>query len=176
MMILALRARGLARAWGPVIGVVCGCVVGAVFGTYDIQRVIDADWIGVPRFSAWPGLDFGALRHHFWLIPSFSFLSLVGAIETVGTAIQKVSWRTPRATDYKLVQGAVATDGFGNLLGLFGTVPTYSRARSWGFRSGSGWAFRTDGSSRSCSRAGWRCCWATEAAHAGAERGGDRGR
>ena len=127
MMILALRARGLARAWGPVIGVVCGCVVGAVFGTYDIQRVIDADWIGVPRFSAWPGLDFGALRTHFWLIPSFSFLSLVGAIETVGTAIaiQKVSWRTPRATDYKLVQGAVATDGIGNLLsGLLGTRVT----------------------------------------------------
>ena len=148
MMILALRARGLARAWGPVIGVVCGCVVGAVFGTYDIQRVIDADWIGVPRFSAWPGLDFGALRTHFWLIPSFSFLSLVGAIETVGTAIaiQKVSWRTPRATDYKLVQGAVATDGFGNLLsGLFGTIPTTTYSTSVGVAEITGVAARRVG-------------------------------
>ena len=137
MMILALRARGLARAWGPVIGVVCGCVVGAVFGTYDIQRVIDADWIGVPRFSAWPGL-----------IPSFSFLSLVGAIETVGNAIaiQKVSWRTPRATDYKLVQGAVATDGIGNLLsGLFGTVPTTTYSTSVGVAEITGVAARRVG-------------------------------
>ena len=148
MMILALRARGLARVWGPVIGVVCGSVLGAAFGTYDIQRVIDADWIGVPQFSAWPGLDFGALRHHFWLLPSFSFLSLVSAVQTVGNAIaiQKVSWRTPRATDYKLVQGAVATDGIGNLLsGLFGTVPTTTYSTSVGVAEITGVAARRVG-------------------------------
>ena len=148
MMILALRGRGLVRVWGPVIGVVCGCVVGAVFGTYDVRRVIDADWIGLPPFSAWPGLDFGALRHHFWLLPSFMFLSLVGAIETVGNAIaiQKVSWRTPRATDYKLVQGAVATDGVGNVLsGLFGTVPTTAYATSVGIAEITGVAARRVG-------------------------------
>ena len=148
MMVLTLRARGLARVWGPVIGVFCGCVVGAVFGTYDIQRVIDADWIGVPRLSAWPGLDFGALRHHYWLIPSFSFLSLVGAIETVGNAIaiQKASWRTPRATDYKLVQGAVATDGIGNLLsGLFGIVPNTAYSTSVGIAEITGVAARRVG-------------------------------
>ena len=124
MMILTLRTRGVARVWAPVVGVVCGCMVGVAFGTYDVQRVLDADWIGLPRFSAWPGLDFAALRYHIWLLPSFTFLALVGAIETVGDAIaiQRVSWRRPRATDYKLVQGAVATDGIGNLLsGLLGT-------------------------------------------------------
>ena len=147
-MILALRARGLARVWGPVIGVFCGCVVGAVFGTYDLQRVIEADWIGVPRLSAWPGLDFGALRHHFWLLPSFTFLSLVSAVQTVGNAIaiQKVSWRTPRAIDYKLVQGAVATDGIGNLLcGLFGTVPTTTYSAGVGVTEITGVAARRVG-------------------------------
>ena len=131
MMILTLRTRGLARIWAPVAGVMCGCVVGAAFGIYDVQRVIDADWIGIPPFAAWPGLDFPALRHYFWLLPSFSFAAVVSAIETVGdaVAIQRVSWRKPRATDYRRVQGAVATDGIGNLLsGLAGTLPntTYS--------------------------------------------------
>lgn len=131
MMILTLRTRGLARIWAPVVGVLCGCVVGAAFGIYDVQRVIDADWFGVPSFATWPGLDFPALRHYFWLMPSFSFAAVVGAIETAGDAIaiQRVSWRKPRATDYRRVQGAVATDGIGNLLsGLAGTLPnaTYS--------------------------------------------------
>ena len=131
MMVLTLRTRGLARVWAPFVGVLCGCVVGAAFGIYDVQRVMDAAWIGIPRFAAWPGLDFAALRHYFWLIPSFSFAAVVGAIETVGdaVAIQRISWRQPRATDYRRVQGAVAADGVGSLLsGLAGTLPntTYS--------------------------------------------------
>ena len=133
MMVLTLRTRGLARLWAPVVGVLCGCVVGAAFGIYDVQRVMDAAWIGIPRFAAWPGLDFPALRHFFWLIPSFSFAAVVGAIETVGdaVAIQRVSWRHPRATDYRRVQGAVAADGVGNLLsGLAGTLPTTTYSTS----------------------------------------------
>ena len=131
MMVLTLRVRGVARVWAPVVGVVCGCVVGLLSGTYDVQRVIDADWIGLPPVSAWPGLDFAALGRNILLLPSFTFLAMVGAVATVGNAIavQRVSWRRPRVTDYKLVQGAVATDGIGNLLsGLGGTLPntTYS--------------------------------------------------
>ena len=62
-------------------------------------------------------------------------MTLVGAIETVGDAIaiQHVSWRRPRAVDFRAVQGAVAADGLGNLLsGLAGTVPntTYSTSVS----------------------------------------------
>ena len=58
-------------------------------------------------------------------------MTLVGAIETIGdsVAIQRVSWRRPRAVDFRAVQGAVAADGVGNLLsGLAATVPntTYS--------------------------------------------------
>ena len=58
-------------------------------------------------------------------------VTLVGAIETVGdgVAIQRVSQHNPRATDFRVVQGALNADGVGNLLsGLAGTVPntTYS--------------------------------------------------
>ena len=90
----------------------------------------EAAWVGVPT-SGWPGFDltFGS---EFWvLLPAFVFVTLVGAIETVGdsVAIQRVSWRTPRAVDFRTVQGAVNADGLGNLLsGLASTVPntTYS--------------------------------------------------
>lgn len=131
---VALKARGALRLWAPVIGVVTGSVVAAVFGLYDVTRVAEASWIGIPA-GGWPGLDldFGPT---FWaLLPAFVFVTLVGAIETIGdsVAIQRVSWRKPRAVDFRAVQGAVAADGVGNLLsGLAGTVPntTYSTSIS----------------------------------------------
>jgi NCS2 family nucleobase:cation symporter-2/xanthine permease XanP len=48
-------------------------------------------------------------------------------------AVQRVSWRKDRATDFRAVQGAVAADGLGNFLsGLLATVPntTYSSSVS----------------------------------------------
>ena len=130
IVVIALRATGTLRLWAPVIGVVAGSVVAAFFGLYDVDRVAEASWIGLPD-GAWPGfdLDFGPV---FWgLLPAFVFVTLVGAIETVGdaVAIQRIAWRRPRAVDFRAVQGAVAADGLGNLLsGLAGTVPntTYS--------------------------------------------------
>ena len=113
------------RRWAPIAGVVAGCVVASGFGLYEIERVIEAPWFGLPR-DGWPGFafDFGPA---FWaLLPAFVFVTLIGAIETVGdvVGIQRVSWRTPRATDFRSVQGAVAADGVGNLLsGLAGTAP-----------------------------------------------------
>ncbi|MCY4228418.1 MAG: hypothetical protein OXF20_12175 [Gammaproteobacteria bacterium] len=86
-------------------------------------------------FPTGPGLDL-AFASEFWiLLPAFVFVTLVGAIETVGdsVAIQRVSWKKSRAIDYKAVQGAVAADGLGDLLsGLMGTLPntTYSTAVS----------------------------------------------
>ena len=127
---IALKATGTLRLWAPVIGIVAGSVVAGWFGLYDVGRVTSASWIGLPS-GAWPGFDlsFGPV---FWgLLPAFVFVTLVGAIETIGdsVAIQRVSWRRARATDFRAVQGAVAADGMGNLLsGLAGTVPntTYS--------------------------------------------------
>ena len=127
---LALKATGPLRLWAPVIGVVTGSLVADAFGLYDVASIGQAAWIDIPN-TAWPGFDlsFGPV---FWaLLPAFVFVTLVGAIETIGdgVAIQRVSWRRPRAVDFRAVQGAVAADGAGNLLsGLAGTVPntTYS--------------------------------------------------
>ena len=133
-ILLVLRARGALRLWGSVIGAVGGCLVAAWFGIYDMRIVGDAPWFGVPA-GGWPGFDL-RLSAEFWaMLPAFVFVTLVGAIETIGDgmAIQRVSWRKRRATDFRAVQGAVAADGVGNLLsGLFATVPntTYSNSVS----------------------------------------------
>lgn len=127
---VALRGTGAWRLWAPVLGIVVGCVVAAAMGHYDTDRVANAAWFGLPA-ADWPGIDLG-FGPAFWrLLPAFVFVTLVGAIETIGdaVAIQRVSWRKQRAVDYRAVQGAVAADGVGNLLsGLLATVPntTYS--------------------------------------------------
>lgn len=133
-IVIVLRAKGALRLWGSVIGAVGGCLVAAGFGIYDMGVVGDALWFGVPA-AGWPGFDL-RLSPEFWaMLPAFVFVTLVGAIETIGDgmAIQRVSWRKRRATDFRAVQGAVAADGVGNLLsGLFATVPntTYSNSVS----------------------------------------------
>ncbi len=132
---IAVKATGVLRLWAPVAGVVAGAVVGGYFGIYDTARIADAPWIGFPDASAWPGFDL-SFGPAFWaLLPGFVFVTLIGAIETVGdaVAIQRVSWRRPRAVNFRSVQGAVTADGVGNFLsGCVGTVPntTYSSSVS----------------------------------------------
>ena len=125
-----LRASGIWRLWAPVIGIGVGCVAASVFGLYDTEQVGAAAWVGFPT-GGWAGFDL-SFGPAFWaLLPAFVFVTLVGAIETVGdtVAVQRVSWRTPRAVDFRTVQGSLAADGLGNLLsGFAATVPntTYS--------------------------------------------------
>ncbi len=131
---IALKGTGVFRLWAPVAGVILGSIVGGFFGIYDTARISEAAWIGFPK-GGWPGLDL-SFGPTFWaLLPGFIFVTLIGAIETVGdsVAIQRISWRRPRAVDFRSVQGAVAADGVGNLLsGCAGTIPntTYSTSVS----------------------------------------------
>ena len=121
---LTLRGSAVWRLWGPLIGIVGGCIVAAIFGIYDIDRVIQASWVGLP--NPWPGLglDFGIT---FWtLLPSFLFLGVIISIQTNGASIamQRVSWRQNRAVDFRRVQGALAGTGVTNLMaGITGAVP-----------------------------------------------------
>ena len=131
---LVLRAPATWRLWSPVIGIVAGCSAGSFFGLYDVQHVLEAPWVGVP-LSGWPGLDLTPGVEFWALLPAFIVVTLIGAIETIGdgVAIQRVSRRSPRATDFRVVQGALNSDGVGNLLsGIAGTLPntTYSTSIS----------------------------------------------
>ena len=131
---LVLRGPPTWRLWSPLIGIAVGCAVAAPFGLYDVETVREAPWVGVP-LDAWPGLDLTPGVEFWALLPAFVVVTLVGAIETVGdgVAIQRVSRRRQRATDFRAVQGALNADGVGNLLsGVAGTLPntTYSSSVS----------------------------------------------
>ena len=123
---IALRSTGIWRLWAPAIGIVAGTLTASLaFGIYDTQSILDAPWIGLPD-KAYLGIDLG-FGPEFWaLLPAFVMVTLVGAMDTLGDsiAIQRVSWRKQRSTDFRSIQGAIAADGFGNLLsGVAGTVP-----------------------------------------------------
>ena len=125
IIVATLKGAAGVRLWSPVIGVVAGCLVALYFRLYDVDAVIGASWIGFPA-TDWPGLnlDFGPV---FWaLLPAFVLVALIESVQTISNAVavQRVSWRRPRAVDFRAVQGAVATAGIGNLLcGIAGTVP-----------------------------------------------------
>ncbi len=124
----SLKGSGTLRLWAPVLGVVIGSAVAAYYGIYDMARVLEAPWVGLPR-SEWPGLDLG-FGPVFWaLLPGFLLAAMIGSVRTISSAvaIQSVSWRMARAVDFRAVQGAVATDGLSNLFsGLTGTMPNTS--------------------------------------------------
>ncbi len=131
---LVLRAPPALRLWSPVIGIVVGCLVSVPFGLFDVQAILDAQWVGVP-FASWPGFDVTPDVEFWALLPAFVVVTLVGAIETIGdgVAIQRVSQRKPKATDFRVVQGSLNADGVGNFLsGILGTLPntTYSSSIS----------------------------------------------
>ena len=121
---LTLRRSVTLRLWGPVAGIVVGCVVAAALGIYEIDRVLEAPWVGIP--SEIPDLSpqFGI---PFWtLLPSFLFLAVIFSIHANGEAIaqQRVAWREDRAVDFRQVQGAMAGAGASNVLGgISGAVP-----------------------------------------------------
>nr|ABE03914.1 SupE [Aplysina aerophoba bacterial symbiont clone pAPKS18] len=125
---IALKVTGAPRLWAPIVGVVAGSVVAAAFGLYDTDRIIEAPWIGFPT-GEWAGFDleFGPA---FWsLLPTFLLVTIIASVRTISgaVAIQRVSWRRPRAVDFRAVQGSITVDGLGNLLtGLAGTVPNAS--------------------------------------------------
>ena len=124
---LAMRATGLWRLWGPLIGIASGCAVTALLGLYDPVRVIEASWLDLPNVAVWQGPDLMPSGDFWTLLPVFLIVSLVGAIKTSSDSvvIQRVSRNRPQATDFRLVQGSVSANGLGTLMsGVAGTLPT----------------------------------------------------
>ena len=123
---ISLTAGATLRLWAPLIGVIAGSVIGGSLGLYDFDLITRAPWFGLP-LGSWPGIGCDLGPAFVGLLPAFAFVALIGAIQTItgAVAIQRVSWRRPRAVDYRAVEGAVTADGIGKLLsGIAGIVPT----------------------------------------------------
>ena len=123
---LALRTSGAWRLWSPLVGIGAGCVVALLFGIYDVQRVIDAPWVGI-SLGYTPGFDL-TFGPSFWaLLPVFVVVVLVGGIKNIGdnVAIQQASRKGLQVTDYRRVQSSLNTNWLGILAsGIAGTPPT----------------------------------------------------
>ncbi len=126
-VVASLKGAGILRLWAPLIGILSGCIVAAVFDLYDVDFLRQEPWFQLPDFGAWQGVDL-TLGTEFWkLLPTFVVVTLVVAVKTSGdgVVIQQVSLRRSRAIDFRVVQGTVNASGLGGLLsGLAGTPPT----------------------------------------------------
>ena len=145
--VMVTRAPASWRIWSPLAGIVVGCAVSVPLGLYDVQAVLDAPWIGVP-FSSWSGLDV-SFSSSFWaLLPAFLLASLISSVQTVSdtVAIQQISRRRPRATDFRLAEGALNAVGVSNLVsGLLGTLPNATNSSSVSLVQLTGVAYRRVG-------------------------------
>ena len=124
--VLMLRASGLLRLLAIPVTIVVGSAVAIPLGVYDVQQALDAPWLGLPQFSAWPGLSLALDQDFLALLVVFLIVSMVVGIRASneGSVIQQVSWRKPRAVDFRSVQGTVNAGGIGVLLsGIAGILP-----------------------------------------------------
>ena len=123
---MALRATGAWRLWSPLIGLAAGCAVSVPLGVYDAAPVAEAQWAGIPE-AGFPGIDLTPGVGFWTLLPAFVVVTLVGGVKNMGdcVAVQQACRRRSRATDFRVVQGSLNTNGLGILFsGLAGAPPT----------------------------------------------------
>ena len=123
---LGLRVSGAWRLWVPLIAIGAGCVASVPFGLYDFRLVMEAPWVGIP--GTWfPDFEIPQVSAFFALLPMAIIVVMINGIKNMGDSVvvQRLSRRSPPATDYRLVQGSLNANGLGVLLsGLAGTPPT----------------------------------------------------
>ena len=143
---LSLRRAAILRLWGPVIGIVAGCIAAAALGILDLRLVAAAPWVGVPTDLPDLSPEFGI---PFWtLLPSFLFLAIIFSIHSNGETIaqQRVAWRDNRTVDFRQVQGGMFGAGISNILaGLAGAVPNIINSGIISFSQTTGVAARRVG-------------------------------
>ena len=104
---MRLFASPRLQQWVPIIGISTGCAAALAWGLFDFERVLEAPWVGFPA-NEWPGFDL-SFNAAFWsLLPGFVIVVMATTINSISdtVTIQQVAWRRPRATDFRVVQGA----------------------------------------------------------------------
>ena len=127
---LVLNAPRLWRPWSISLGVIAGCIAAALMGIYETDAFVAAPWIGIPTIG-FPGLHLTPGIGFWALLPMFLIVTLIQSIKNIsdGMIIQRVSSKTPRATDFRRIQGSIYANGAGILMsGVAGTPPTSTYA------------------------------------------------
>ena len=125
LMTLRLFASPKWQQWAPVVAIAVGCAIAAPFGAYDWQHVMEASWIGFPGYT-WHGFDLSFGATLWGILPGFVIVIMATTINSISDTvlIQQVAWRRPRATDFRVVQGAHHLLVLTNLLAAaLGTLP-----------------------------------------------------
>ena len=125
MVVMRMYAPPKLQQWSPAVAIGVGAIVAAALGLFDFQGVIDAPLLGTPG-NAWPGIELNPGVTFWALLPGFVVVTLASSVNALGegVAIQRVSWRRPRATDFRVIQGTLNAVGLGNLLSAaLGTMP-----------------------------------------------------
>ena len=113
------------RIWAPAAGVGAGLVGAVAVGAYDFDLVADADWVGLAEIGSSPGWDID-YETFVSMLPSFLIVSFAILVRSQGVAsnTRLVSWRTPRALDFREVQRANWRTGVGTIVsGVAGSLP-----------------------------------------------------
>ena len=125
-----LSDRPWVRLWSPIIGVILGLGVAALYGIADFHPLGQYPVVALPG-SGWPGLNFHLGARHIPLFITFLMATLTSTIETFGdtVALQTVSEGGLRKIKYDRIQGGMYIDAIGSTIGgLAGSLPntTYS--------------------------------------------------
>jgi NCS2 family nucleobase:cation symporter-2 len=106
IMIVANRfTTGFIQTICIIFAIVCGYIISALFGVLDMNYVLEAKWVALPKFFAfgWPQFKLGAILGI--LAAQFgSMLETVGDIYATGTVLNE-------EVKKENLQGAVAVDG-----------------------------------------------------------------
>ncbi|PTN31833.1 uracil-xanthine permease family protein [Desulfonatronum sp. SC1] len=125
LVLLMLFGTTTLRLWTPLLGLGAGCAAAWFFGILQLDQVVSAPWIGLPRW-AWPGLELNLGLTHVPLLAAFVMAALVSAMEGTGNImlVQQFSLRRFRKVDYQQVQGGLYGDAAAKALaGLSGAAP-----------------------------------------------------
>jgi len=130
LLILAITrfSKGVVRALSLFVTMVIGYLVAAGLGLIDMGSVAKADWISVPKFFPYGGLEWPGLVAVITIVVCF----FATAVETTGhtlavsriVGVPQEGWR---------IRGAVSNDGLGSALSaLFGGMALTSYSQNIG--------------------------------------------
>ena len=128
ILVITRFSKGVVRALSLFVTMVIGYLVAAGLGLIDMGSVAKADWISVPKFFPYGGLEWPGLVAVITIVVCF----FATAVETTGhtlavsriVGVPQEGWR---------IRGAVSNDGLGSALSaLFGGMALTSYSQNIG--------------------------------------------